>query len=216
MESKILSLDSAFDFPSVSLFCREEATERRGTNKNGHVAEMNLLVRDICKDAGISYQELHAISLNIGPGSFTGLRVGTSIAKAMSMSLNIPILAHSSNEILKYHSDSKNVLTMIDARNNNIYHQNHGKNDDEVVWTSIDEALEENQGIVEILVNTESLFEMVSKKTKITTRLVDLSSIHQHAIANQKFEQEDFVSLELLAPKYVLRPKITKRKKALF
>lgn len=73
--------------------------------------------------ARIDKKDLTAIAVNIGPGSFTGLRIGAAAAKMMAYALNIPITAVKINESLAYHYPVENIYlaTFIDAQKSNVY-----------------------------------------------------------------------------------------------
>lgn len=73
--------------------------------------------------ARIDKEDLTSIAVNIGPGSFTGLRIGVATAKMMAYALNIPITAVKINESLAYHYPVENIYlaTFIDAQKNNVY-----------------------------------------------------------------------------------------------
>ena len=50
-------------------------------------------IDDLFQSAGLQVEHLHAIAVNIGPGSFTGLRIGLAVAKGMAVSLSIPVVS---------------------------------------------------------------------------------------------------------------------------
>lgn len=50
-----------------------------------------VLITEVLKESGLSYRDLHAITCEKGPGSFTGLRVGFAVANALSLALLIPL-----------------------------------------------------------------------------------------------------------------------------
>lgn len=56
-------------------------------------AKLVPLIQDCMNEAGVSFQEIDAIITTIGPGSFTGLRIGLSAARSFSLSLNKPLIA---------------------------------------------------------------------------------------------------------------------------
>lgn len=72
----------------------------------------------------IKKNELQAIAVNIGPGSFTGLRIGLSLAKALAIALNIPVVGIASDEVLARAGEFSNnyVAVLIDAQRNNFYY----------------------------------------------------------------------------------------------
>ncbi|RYD69980.1 MAG: tRNA (adenosine(37)-N6)-threonylcarbamoyltransferase complex dimerization subunit type 1 TsaB [Sphingobacteriales bacterium] len=79
--------------------------------------------------AGISYADLSAICISEGPGSYTGLRIGTSAAKGLCFALNIPLIAVNTLQSLafgvqKINPTKKNILfcPMIDARRMEVYY----------------------------------------------------------------------------------------------
>ncbi len=64
-----------------------------------HLAEtLNQQIEDLLKSNNISYKELDGIGIYGGPGSFTGLRIGASVANALAYGLNIPIVSMSNED----------------------------------------------------------------------------------------------------------------------
>ncbi len=89
---------------------------------------LNGMITDVLSSANITLQDLKAVALSGGPGSYTGLRIGASTAKGICFALNLPLLHISTLQIMaasaiKNSSDHKykQVLTAIDARNGNYY-----------------------------------------------------------------------------------------------
>lgn len=61
------------------------------TLKNGKAEEVLLLIDKLLKENNIELKNLNAVEVNPGPGSFTGVRVGVSIANALGFALKIPV-----------------------------------------------------------------------------------------------------------------------------
>lgn len=80
-------------------------------------------IRLVLKDAGVGLAELDGLAISIGPGSFTGLRVGVMTAKAMAWALKKPIVPVSSLEVAaqNLHERCGNVLAFLDARKGKVY-----------------------------------------------------------------------------------------------
>ena len=75
------------------------------------------------QEAGIAFKDLAAIAVSMGPGSYTGLRIGVSSAKGFCYALNIPLIAIDTLELLarKIRVDSGVIIPMIDARRMEAY-----------------------------------------------------------------------------------------------
>jgi tRNA threonylcarbamoyladenosine biosynthesis protein TsaB len=91
-----------------------------------HAAKLAGLIHEVRTLAAVEIQEIQAIAISSGPGSYTGLRIGTSLAKGLCYALNIPLLSVSTLELLAY--KVKRFTTsdcffcpMIDARRMEVY-----------------------------------------------------------------------------------------------
>jgi len=82
------------------------------------------LLHDLMQRLPLEYQDLDAFACTVGPGSFTGIRIGLSAVKAMAFATNKPLVPVSSLYALAYpllnHSDAL-VVPMIDARNQRVF-----------------------------------------------------------------------------------------------
>ena len=91
-----------------------------------HTALLVPAIDQLMKTNSLQNSQLAAISVSSGPGSYTGLRVGSSTAKAMAYTLRIPILSvptllSLANAAFSKHSDAQLVMPMLDARRNEVY-----------------------------------------------------------------------------------------------
>ena len=68
--------------------------------------------------AGVAKNQLKAVAVSLGPGSFTGLRIGLGAAKAIAYGLNIPIIGVPTTEALAWHYPVPGIVTIpfIDAQ----------------------------------------------------------------------------------------------------
>jgi tRNA threonylcarbamoyladenosine biosynthesis protein TsaB len=130
--SKILCIETSTNVCSVALtekgkvlFSEEEFSA------NSHAAMLTVLIERIMKRAGIEINEIDAVAVSSGPGSYTGLRIGVSTAKGICYALDKPLIAVSSlyiiaQQALLMHNDilnNDNILLcpMIDARRMEVY-----------------------------------------------------------------------------------------------
>lgn len=88
-----------------------------------HAEKLHVFIDDVLKEAGISYKDLSAVAVSMGPGSYTGLRIGVSAAKGLCYSLNIPLIAIDTLEVLALAITPENgcIVPMIDARRMEAY-----------------------------------------------------------------------------------------------
>ncbi len=72
---------------------REDNCDARIYPAQFHAEKLAVFIRDIMEMAVLPYSQLDAIAVGTGPGSYTGLRIGTSTAKGLCYALNRPLLA---------------------------------------------------------------------------------------------------------------------------
>lgn len=90
----ILHIDTATTVCSVAVSENGEILCVREVNEpNVHASILTLLIERVLADAGYKLGDLCAISVNKGPGSYTGLRIGVAVAKGLCYALDLPLLA---------------------------------------------------------------------------------------------------------------------------
>lgn len=76
-------------------------SESRSPCRRRHAEMLHPAVASVCTAAGVELAELDAVAVDVGPGLFTGLRVGVAAAKAFGFALGIPLVAVRSTEALR-------------------------------------------------------------------------------------------------------------------
>lgn len=91
----------------------------------GHAEVLIDQVNQVLEQAGLSLQNVERIVTTVGPGSFTGLRVGIAAARGFGFALKVPVIGISSLEALalNIHSHSRRKLVVIDARREEFFMQ---------------------------------------------------------------------------------------------
>ncbi len=121
----ILSLETATKVCSVSLGRDgvEVNTLSLTADQYSHSEKLNGLIVDLLKMSGVELNSLDAIAVSEGPGSYTGLRIGTSSAKGLCYALDLPMIAINSLEALAIQKRGQGVLIcpMFDARRMEVY-----------------------------------------------------------------------------------------------
>lgn len=126
-----LALDTALDACSVGLAIREgdqtRLADRSLSLGRGHAEYLMSELEQLLSEAKLTYQDLTRLAVTVGPGSFTGLRVGLATARSFSLALDIPLIGASTLEALALtaHQMTKQgpLAVLIDARRNQIYGQ---------------------------------------------------------------------------------------------
>ncbi len=128
---KILAFDTCLDKMYVTLAQDDKILESKiVTNQDNkyHSAFLISTIRDILHENNIEPKDLDAIGTNIGPGSFTGIRACTTVARMMAQQLDIKACGISSLEILEQiNPTQKPTMVALDARKNSAYLLYNGK-----------------------------------------------------------------------------------------
>jgi tRNA threonylcarbamoyladenosine biosynthesis protein TsaB len=92
--SLILNIDTALNVASVCLSADEQVLQfAENKNQKEHSGWLHDTIQQLFKNEKLQIQELAAVAVTIGPGSYTGLRVGLSAAKGLCYALDIPLIA---------------------------------------------------------------------------------------------------------------------------
>ena len=121
---KILGIDSSGLVASAALAVDDTLVgEFTVNNQKTHSQTLLPMIDEMFRFSGISPQELDAIAVAAGPGSFTGLRIGSSTAKGMALALKIPIVPVPTLEGLAYRLAAADgvICPIMDARRNQVY-----------------------------------------------------------------------------------------------
>lgn len=130
--SLILNIETSGTACSVTLAKDTELLSLKETNTGkSHASLLSPFIDEVLKEGNVTPQELSAISVSKGPGSYTGLRIGVSTAKGFSYALQIPLigintLQSMTNGFLERYpefSERSDILLcpMIDARRMEVY-----------------------------------------------------------------------------------------------
>ena len=124
----ILQLETSTTSCSVALSFNGETIALKELNeRNAHASHLSLFVKDVLAECGKTMSDLNAIAVSMGPGSYTGLRIGVSTAKGLCYALDIPLIAINTLEAMAHGLNAKSIYDfvfycpMIDARRMEVY-----------------------------------------------------------------------------------------------
>mgnify|MGYP004507989387 CR=1 FL=1 len=131
------------------------------TEDNYHSAFLLSTIKEILKENNLTPKDVDLIGVNVGPGSFTGIRAALTVAKVMAQELNIKIVPVESLKILsKLNKSDKKSIVIMDARRSMAYVYN----DDEIKLVNVSEV----KSILE-----QDDFEIIADKSMAETLAVD-------------------------------------------
>ena len=120
----ILGIDSSDDFLAAGLTGPDGVIISKSSDSGAHNKNMlHGFVSDLFSETGYDIKSIDGVSISIGPGSFTGLRVGLAVAKGICWSLKLPLTGVSSLMAVAYSADTfiDKILAVKDARQNEFY-----------------------------------------------------------------------------------------------
>ncbi len=122
-----LGIDTCFGACSVAVIGPGgRVTSRMERMSTGHAERLLPMIDEVLTEAGIEMQDIERIAVTRGPGTFTGMRIGISAARALSLSISVPIVSFTSLEVMAHDPSLPNdrtILVAVDAHRGEIYTQ---------------------------------------------------------------------------------------------
>ena len=119
----LLAVDTAYRFFSVALWKEGRVREVKEGEAFRHVEGLNLKVRNLLKGEGVRITDIGAVLITVGPGYFTSLRVAASFAKALHLTLGVPIYGFGSLQAMAVGVEDGRYIATMDARKGQVYAQ---------------------------------------------------------------------------------------------
>ena len=212
---KILAIDTSTTHSSCAVMDDNNIVGDFSINQSMSDNEILLvMVDEMLKKLNIDIEDIDLFVAVTGPGSFTGIRIGVTVVKALAMALNKPIVAVNTLEALSFgvFSDKKKI-PLIDARGERVYYGVYeGINNENIVapaLLTIDELLDEfsDKGEFVFVGDCVNLYKdriLENKNFEITPACLN-SCISKNAcvIGKQKYERGDISDCFSLSPEYV-------------
>ncbi len=138
---KLLAIDTALAACSVAVFDDGAGSDDAGDEGRlisaseelgrGHAERLMDMIGEVMAEAGVAFNDLDRIAVTVGPGSFTGLRVGLSVARGLALVLKIPVVGVTTLEAIgegarRQAAASRKgmpVEVVLDARRDEVFHQ---------------------------------------------------------------------------------------------
>ena len=186
-----------------------------------HSSQLTVFIKRLIEEAGISFEQLDGVSVSRGPGSYTGLRIGVSVAKGLCYALDIPLISvdtlkamavmaiRSKKDILQ---DNKDVLLcpMIDARRMEVYNAIFDYNLSVIKPVTAD--IIDGDTFGELLKNNSIWFfgdgsykcsPVIDSPNAYFLQEIEPSAVGMASLAHEKFMNKNFESTAYFEPFYL-------------
>ena len=210
----LLNIETATKNCSVSLSADGQlldVLEYAGENYS-HAEKLHVFIKQILKQNQLKTHDLDAVAVSMGPGSYTGLRIGVSAAKGLSYALNIPLIAVSTLKVLarKIHTNDAYIIPVIDARRMEVYSAVYDAQYHLVRKIKAD-LLEENpfesylnkKTVIFVGDAVPKLQDFLSHPNAVFSKEKFPSAKEMHQPSYQKFLKQDFENIAYFEPFYL-------------
>lgn len=220
--SLILSIETATEVCSVALSEGNQVLSQRNVDDGmRHSSVLTSLISEVLKTSSRALKDLSAIALSNGPGSYTGLRVGASTAKALCYGLDIPLISISTlKSLIQPYPQDGVIISTLDARRMEAYaeiYQNGQilKATHSIIWDEekVNEIASSYSDVIICgtgIIKGKKLFEPFTKIKVLPNRCAAALLV---PLAIEKYAAQDFVDLAYHTPFYYKSPNITTSKK---
>ncbi len=117
----LLVLDTSTEWCSVALWLEGRIHARRVLAEQRHSSLLLPMVDEVLHAADITLRRLDGIAYGAGPGSFTGLRIACAVTQGLALGADLPVAGVSTLESIAEQTGAEQVLTVLDARMDEVY-----------------------------------------------------------------------------------------------
>jgi tRNA threonylcarbamoyladenosine biosynthesis protein TsaB len=224
----ILNIETATDICSICISKDDEVLVIKEAEKEySHTAVITLLIQQCFAETGFTLQQLDAIAVSKGPGSYTSLRVGSSTAKGICYALDKPMIAIDTLKSIalataKNKKQETYYAPMIDARRMEVYTSLYDKEMNIIKEThakiidehSFQEYFEKGHSII-FSGNGAPKCQSVIKSPNAIFSSEICSAANLAPFSFLAFQQKDFCDVAYFSPSYFKSPNITIPRKTL-
>ncbi|MBI2721775.1 MAG: tRNA (adenosine(37)-N6)-threonylcarbamoyltransferase complex dimerization subunit type 1 TsaB [Bacteroidetes bacterium] len=213
----ILNIETATTVCSVSVSDKNQIITFEEVNGGyTHAENLHVFIKEVMQQAGLTLDQLNAVSVSKGPGSYTGLRIGASAAKGLAYALNIPLISIDTLQVMTQRVISETnsdilFCPMIDARRMEVYCACY--NFELRAMLPVQALIVDSQSIAQFKMDKEILFfgdGMLKCKSLLETvpkavfkESVMPSSEYMATLAYKKFTEKSFEDVAYFEPFYL-------------
>ena len=221
---KILAVDTSSEICSVAILEDNKVIVENSLNDGKtHSENLMTIMENTLEENKIKLSDIDLIACSVGPGSFTGIRIGVSSIKAIAEVLDVPVASVTSLETLAQNVEVKGatIVSLIDAKNDQVYagifDDNYNKKEEYIADSiyNVIERLKEYENI--ILVGNGAikykglLEESVQNISFSDSNLQSASNVGK--IGYKKHKEKDLASADTIMPMYLRKSQAERLKK---
>jgi tRNA threonylcarbamoyladenosine biosynthesis protein TsaB len=210
----ILNIETSTTNCSVSISKDEEiiASEEKDFKNYSHSEVLHIYINDLFRKSGLAINDISAVSISEGPGSYTGLRIGSATAKGICFALKIPLIPLDTMDILakKIKSKTGYIIPSLDAGRNEIYYSVFDYTFQKIEPTNFKEL---NTKSFEKYLDSESVYfignannklkNFLSSRNAVFSKKELPSSLEMAGLSFEKFSRNEFIDIEYFEPNYL-------------
>ncbi len=209
----ILNLETATKNCSVSISQDGKTILYKEMAEAGysHAEKLHVFIEECLKDSKLTFNDLSAIAVSQGPGSYTGLRIGVSAAKGLCFALDLPLISIDTLQVLASQLSITEgvIIPMIDARRMEVYSAIYNSNYEKIREVQAEILTENSFG--NISETTHFIGDCAEKAKTVLTNtnfifyeeIIYPSANEMSALSYQKFQKSNFVDVAYFEPYYL-------------
>jgi len=214
--ARILGIETTTNICSVAVLNEGKTEKIESEVPNSHSEVLGTFIKKILSNIKIKVEQLDAIAVSKGPGSYTGLRIGVSTAKGLCYGAGIPLIGINTLEgmaesfINKYNNNDILLCPTIDARRDEIFYALYDnemkclkKTSSKVLEKNSFEKEFQNKKIVFFGTGAEKCKNIIQNKNDIFANDFKMSAGHILALAEKRLKKKEFEDLAYFEPFYL-------------
>ena len=212
--SLILNIETSSTNCSVSISEYDEiiASQEKDFEHYSHSKVLHVYITELFSKSDLEINDITAVSISEGPGSYTGLRIGSATAKGICFALKIPLIVIDTLDILakKIKLPKGYIIPNMDAGRNEIYFSVFNRTYQKIQPTNFKELKTKsfekylNSGLVHFVGNANNKLKFfLNSKNAVFSKKELPSSLEMACISFEKFSRNEFIDIEHFEPNYL-------------
>lgn len=215
---KILAVDTSSKICAVAILEDNKVIDEiKLDNGKTHSENLMPIIKEILERNSLNLSNFNLIAVSVGPGSFTGIRIGIATIKPMAEVYNLPVASVTSLETLARNIENKEkdftIISLIDAKNNQVYagfFDTEYNLKEEEIAEDIDEVLKRANKYSKIIfigdgaiIHKEKIEENLKNRNIIFAEENNQSAINTGKMGYKKFLEKDLKNADTILPIYL-------------